>query len=362
MDMTFKTTSGALALAPGMDAGVPCRWPNAPGLQAPAAVFSVEERREYLTRFGWRSNSYFCLQEGVDYFDVPGAGFIAYYRQRGLRGEVPIVFTRPICASSDMERLIRFFLDRHGERAVFVGIDEEVAGILRGFGFTTNVASTEFDIPLQEFTLKGRDRKYLRHAHNSCEKVIDVRELAYAQTDPKAVMEISNAWRQSKAVKGRELRLTTRPPEFVDRWGVRRFYAFKEGELVGFVFFDPFFRDGRIIGYTANILRSKPGLKPHGVLDYVILRAIEQFRAEGLEVFSLGQSPLHGIAPCEGESRSLRRFAELIYQWGSHFYASKELGFHKALYRAREEKAYLAKRGVGTLGTVWLLLRATNAL
>jgi lysylphosphatidylglycerol synthetase-like protein (DUF2156 family) len=98
------------------------------------------------------------------------------------------------------------------------------------------------------------------------------------------------------------------------------------------------------------------------VLDYVILRAVEKFRAEGLEVFSLGQSPLHGLAPCAGESRLLRWLATLIYEWGGFFYAARKVGFHKTLYRAKEEKAYLAKRGLGDLATAWLLVRATNAL
>lgn len=363
MRMTVEADAGTLTKRAPPDAGLSRTWTDAlaPG-QAASDAFSEEERRSYLTRFGWCSNSYFSLQDGTDYFDVRGVGFIAYYRQRRLWGEVPIVFTRPICATSHLEHLLRLFLDRHGERAVFVGIDGEVAVVLRQLGFSINVCSTEFEIPLKGFDLKGRDKRYLRHAQNSCEKLIDVRELTCSETDTKVVMDLSEAWRRSKAVKDRELRLTTRPPEYVDRWGVRRFYAFKEGKLVGFAFFDPFFRDGRVIGYTANILRSMPGLRPHGVLDFVILKAIEKFRAEGLEAFSLGQSPLHGIVPCEGESRFLRRCATLIYERGGHFYASKELGFHKTLYRAKEEKAYLAKRGLGALATVWLLIRATNAV
>jgi len=359
--MASKASSEALTLGRPLGGGLSRTWADKTEHTVPIA-FSEEERHNYLTRFGWRSNSYFNLQKGVDSFDVPGVGFLTYYRQRRFLGEVPIVFTRPVCASLDLGLLLRTFLAHMGERAIFVGIDAEVAGILRPLGFTTNVVSTEFDIPLAGFDLKGRDMKYLRHAQNSCEKAIEVMELPCSMTDAEAVMEISTAWRRSKAVSDRELRLTTRPPEFVDRWGVRRFYAFKEGELVGFVFFDPFFRDGRTIGYTANILRSKPGLKPHGVLDYVILKAIEKFRAEGLETFSLGQSPLHGVVPCEGESRFLRRCASMVYERGGSFYASKDLGFHKTRYRAREEKMYLAKRGVGDLATVWLLLRATNAV
>ena len=362
MDMSVKAEAAALAeLTPG-DVTLTGGWEGALAPGEVTAAFSEEERRDYLTRFGWRSNSYFSLQEGISYFDVRGVGFIPYYRQRWLWGEVPIVFTRPLCSSSELGHLLRLFLERHGKRAIFVGVDEEVASRLRPLGFSTNVCSTEFDIPLEGFHLKGRDKRYLRWAQNNCEDLIDVRELTAAQTDTKAAMELSTAWRRTKAVKSRELRLTTRPPEYVDRWGVRRFYAFKDGALVGFVFFDPFFRDGRIIGYTANVLRSRPGLRPHGVLDYVILKAVAKFRAEGLEAFSLGQSPLHGIVPCDGESRFLRRLATLIYERGGFFYASKKVGLHKTLYRAKEEKAYLAKRGLGDLATAWLLVRATNAI
>lgn len=37
--------------------------------------------------------------------------------------------------------------------------------------------------------------------------------------------------------------------------GTRRFCAYHEGELVGFVFFDPLYKDGRIISYVPNISR-----------------------------------------------------------------------------------------------------------
>jgi lysylphosphatidylglycerol synthetase-like protein (DUF2156 family) len=227
MNMPVKSGTGALAeLTPG-DIALARGWEHTPIPGEATSAFSEEERHDYLTRFGWQSNAYFSLQEGIEYFDVRGVGFIAYHRQRWLWGEVPIVFTRPMCASSDLERLLRLFLEQHGRRAIFVGVDAEVAGLLRRVGFTTNVCSTEFDIPLERFSLKGRDKRYLRWAQNNCEKSFDVRELTAAQTDTQAVLELSTAWRRTKAVKGRELRLTTRPPEYVDRWGVRRFYAFK---------------------------------------------------------------------------------------------------------------------------------------
>src|SRR5690606_39737216 len=106
--------------------------------------------------------------------------------------------------------------------------------------------------------------------------------------DAAEVRGLSDAWRSQKAVSGRELRLLTRPPVFSEEWGVRKFYCYQDQRLIGYVFFDPFFREGQLIGYTANILRTWPGIRPSGVLDHILLEAIKQFQSEGVSNLSLG--------------------------------------------------------------------------
>lgn len=48
--------------------------------------------------------------------------------------------------------------------------------------------------------------------------------------------------------EGNELRFLIRPMIVDYREGTRYFYAYRDGEAVGFVFFDPLYRDGRLAG------------------------------------------------------------------------------------------------------------------
>jgi lysylphosphatidylglycerol synthetase-like protein (DUF2156 family) len=191
---------------------------------------------------------------------------------------------------------------------------------------------------------------------------VEVRELAPADVPLEEVQRISSLWLLGKRVRNRELRFLTRPPEFQGGNDVRRFYCFLKGRLVGYVFLDPFFRGGRVLGYCANILRCEPGLRPQGILDFALLQALEQFRGEGIQTLSLGIAPLHGLAPCSGESRLLRWFGQALYRWGGTLYNFRELAFHKARFRGEASKVYFCKRGIGCLGAAALSLQATNLL
>ena len=162
----------------------------------------------------------------------------------------------------------------------------------------------------------------------------DVKEQKWSEVDAEQVKHISTLWRHTKAVKDKELRLITRPPEFKDAWEVRKFFCYYEGELVGFVFFDPFFKDEKLIGYTANILRGRKDIHPNGFLDFTLLEALKVFKSEGVTDLSLGISPLHEITAHPKEVKWVRMLQKLMYRYGSSFYAFQELAYHKTRYRA----------------------------
>src|SRR6185369_17489422 len=97
---------------------------------------------------------------------------------------------------------------------------------------------------------------------------------------------ISEDWMEKKAVKGHEMSFLVRPAIYDDEPDVRKFYGMKGNETVGFVFFDPMYENGKVVGYMANILRSN--CDGYSVTDYIILEAMEVFRKEGIPVVSLG--------------------------------------------------------------------------
>ena len=318
--------------------------------------------RRYFLEFGTEANAYFHFQPDLDYFVLPEVGFVSYHLQKWLGKQVPMVFVKPLCADADLGVLLAAFLDAHGPGAIFLGMDQAAAAVLGRLGFSVNEFGAEFTLPVQEFQVRGGTMKYLRTVLHAGAKGVEVKELLPSETPVAELQRISAAWLLSRRVRGRELRFLTRPPEFGPAWGVRRFYCFKEGRLVGFVFFDPSFRAGRCIGYCANILRQEPGLKPPGILDFAILTALRTFKAEGIERLSLGIAPLHDLREHPGEDRLLRFCGQRLYHWGGWLYNFRELAFHKTRYRAEPRKLYFCKRGPGLLATVAMGLRATQLL
>ena len=145
---------------------------------------------------------------------------------------------------------------------------------------------------------------------------------------------VSDEWLHKKTVKDHELAFVVRPAVFEDEPDVRKFIAQKDGEVIGFVFFDPMYRDGKVYSYLANILRSMSDAS-YSVTDFIILEAIEQFRKEGREQLSLGWSPFLNVEDTD-EFHHSKRLGDLFrytYEHANYLYSFKSLSFHKQRYR-----------------------------
>ncbi|HTN32610.1 MAG TPA: DUF2156 domain-containing protein [Marinobacter sp.] len=319
--------------------------------------------QELMKRYGYQSSAYFTLQAGAGRFGIEGVGFVAYAPVKTLLGRVNVVFANPVCDDRGRRWLLQEFLNNVPGRAIFVGIDSGVAADLRALGYAINEMGTEFSFRIPGFSVAGKSKKQLRHAANlGSRQNLTVVEQPAKDVDMIAARRISANWRLSKKVKQRELRLLTRPPQFDDEWGVRKFYCYQDGQLLGFVFFDPFFKDGKVIGYTANVLRQDIEVSPSGLLDYIILEAMKVFEAEGIEQLSLGISPVYNVQACAGDNTILRGICRLLYAAGNGFYAFKALSYHKSRYRAKETKWYLATKDTPVLTVLWTILRGTGIL
>lgn len=321
---------------------------------------SLEERRELIQNFGKQSSAYFTLQEGVHHFGIPGIGFVAYFVQKSLFHAYNICFTRPVCADENLELLIQYTERYTGRKTLFLAIDKATADALVRCGYKCNEMGTEFEVLLDRFQLKGKEMKQLRWASNFNKRGFEVREQPWSEIDAAEVEDISHEWRQTKVVKNAELKLLTRPPEYKDTWLVRKFYCYRDNKLVGFIFFDPYFENGRIVGYCANILRGRKDVKPSGFLDFILLEAIKQFRKEGVEKVSLGMAPLYQIQKHTHEVTWARHLQLFMFEHCGFLYAFKPLAYHKTRYRAEQQKWYQCSKGVNGLKAALLTMLATN--
>ena len=323
-----------------------------------------ERTAEHLIRLhGSQSSSYFALQPDCRHFLSPGLGLVPYVPVKVLGQRVNVVPTRPLAGAQSMGRLLQAFEQSVPGPSLYVGVDQSLLEPLGELGYDATVMGTEFSVDLTRFSLRGKAMKQLRHARNLDRRCrIEVREQGGDEVNWHKVAGISERWRLGKAVKERELGLLTRPPVFADEWGVRKFYAYVEGELAGYVFFDPWYRHHELAGYCANILRASPEMNRLGVLDHIILQAASQFREEGVPELSLGIAPLHGVRHCPGDRPGLRRLQNILYRYGNRLYAFQPLAYHKSRYRGRETPWFVCARELGSTRLVATLMKGTGLL
>tara|TARA_Y100001954_G_scaffold237982_1_gene303655 strand:- start:2382 stop:3437 length:1056 start_codon:yes stop_codon:yes gene_type:complete len=318
--------------------------------------------KENILKFGDQSNSYFHLQDDVRYFYDPSKGILTFSPVSLPWGKANLVFLKPLCNRNDIIPLIREFEKEHGTKNIYVGMDETAAKFLEAEGFRVNEIGEEFTIPIQNFKISGRSMRYLRSVKNYGNRGIVVKEQSWDEVDQDQVYEISKQWMKNKKVKTQELRLLTAPPNFRKAWKERKFFCYKDGKLVGFVFFTPVFENGEIIGQCANILRSTPFIKPQGILDFVVLTAMEKFKKEGLRVLALGLAPLHNIEKRDNDNTILRYLLGFLYEKCNFLYSFKPLAFHKSRYKAHTKKVFVCNKEVSTFNSLLFGLKGTGVI
>lgn len=324
---------------------------------------SLAGRQSYVSRFGSFPGAYLHLQqEGQRHYEVPDLGVVSYYSQR-MFGQINLICAPPLCTTENTQQLLDMFLAEVPGQMIFGGVDEVTARCLKSRGYQTAAFGTEFNIPIQEFRITGGHMKHLRRIQNLGKQGLEVREQTWNQVDQAVVRALSRAWLRARNGSQRELKGLTRPVEHADEWEVRKFYVYgPDKSLLGFAYFDPYFRDGTVIGYTANILRSWPGCKPNGLLDYAVLSALEKFRKEGIEELSLGLAPLHGLRREPGDNRPLLWLLKKIYELGEDIYPFQGVASHKLRWRAVEELSYACTKDVDPIRAVLCTLQVTNTI
>jgi lysylphosphatidylglycerol synthetase-like protein (DUF2156 family) len=102
------------------------------------------------------------------------------------------------------------------------------------------------------------------------------------------------------------------------------------------------YRDGKVVGYAANILRCDE--KRFGRLATAIhMEAIEVFRPEGIETLNIMLAPFVKLEAGKfNDDFGTRMFFKLSENFGNDIYNFKGLSFHKSKYRGIEKSLYFA--------------------
>lgn len=259
-------------------------------------------RLELVRQFGSTTQAYSsALQAGLEHFWY-GDCYLAYRKKWG----VTCVLADPIGPRDQHEPLLRSFLQKF-RKPCFWQIARSTAEILQDCGLWINEMGCDTRLELADYTFAGKKKERLRHATNWLAKHdFSVREGTYAQDiDVEQIRTLSKTWQASRRTK-KTVSFFNRPLIFEDEADVRKFFLLSSaGEPVAFVFFDPIYRDGEVIGYSPAVKRRLPDA-PLRAEEGIMKIAIEQFQAEGRELVMLGLSPMAGIKDKEFRANRLQ--------------------------------------------------------
>ena len=313
----------------------------------------------FLKQFGREALAYATLQEGLEYF-VDENGYIAYtsvYHPVFARKWKRIVLSDPVCAPENLEKLVRNFLKRR-PHVTFGVISEKCAETLRPLGFKVNCIGYEPELPIQTYNTKGnwKELDLIKRARNEAKREgIVIREEAVEKIDHEALEEISQRWIGTKKVNDREIWIYARRPVFEYEEDVRKFIAYdKDGRILGFVFYDPMYRDGKVFGYSANISRCDE--QRYGKLATAVnMTAAETFKAEGKEVLNLLLAPFMKLEAGKfNDDWGTKLFFKLSVRYGNEIYNFNGLSFHKSKYRGDEKPLYYASNSLFPSNDIYL--------
>ncbi len=308
-----------------------------------STAFTFSERVGYLKKFGAHSQSFSTLQPGMQYYDVPGMGYVAYMRKWGGT----FVLSDPVCAPENFGAMLERFHNRF-PNASYIQVSKPVVDFMHSrFGLYGTQFGSESRIDLAKWSLSGKKKQILRTALNQAEKNgITVQE----RFSDDHTREISEAWIRTRKCKSNEIRFLIRPMEMDYRENERHFYAYQDGKAVGFIYFDPIYRNNDIISYVPNISRANADFR-QGIFYTLMAHAMEAFKTEGVPYLDLGLIPLSLDAATEHqESRLLKRLLHALYNRGNFLYNFKGLEFTKSRFRGDNFKTYCChKRSIPAL-------------
>lgn len=282
-------------------------------------------------------------------FNELRTAFIMYQ----VSGRSWVALGDPVGPSSEHEALcwkFRELCDRFDGWPVFYQVSDMALPIYIDMGLTLSKLGEEGLVPLEQFSLEGKERADFRQARNRAQKagvsfaVVPRKEVPGLIPTLKA---ISDSWLAHKGAAEKGFSLGRFTPEYVTQFDCA--VVKLAGEIVAF----------------ANLWKAPAGKElsidlmryderaPKGVMDYLFAELMLWGRDQGFAWFNLGMAPLSGL-----ESHPLapiwHRVGGLIFRHAEDFYNFEGLRHYKEKFSPTWRSYYLASPGGLALPRVFL--------
>lgn len=267
-----------------------------------STFFPTEQQRQtvaaLLRCYGENSISYFALTSDKSYFfTTSGKSVISYV----LEGNVAVVAGDPLGPSEEIPLAIEQFLafcQEQDWQVVFWQVREQLATCYQAAGLHLLKVGEDAVLPTHAFTLMGKAMANVRTSARRAEKAglrVAFWHGSVQDADQRVQMErISRAWLARK--RGREMGFSMGRFEVQsEKEHIFALAVDTSNQVQAFVSFVPIY--GRH-GWALDLMRRSEQACP-GVMEYLLVHAIEHVKAQGAEMVSLGLAPLSNVNSSE---------------------------------------------------------------
>jgi lysylphosphatidylglycerol synthetase-like protein (DUF2156 family) len=263
--------------------------------------------RTLLERGGGDAISFMATWPGNSYwFDSTTSGAVAYR----VVGRVALTTGAPFGAPQAehdgiIERFARF-CDDSGWIPVFYSVDAAYQPLFDRMGWSTMTVAEETVIRPQQWATTGKKWQDVRSSINRAQRAgIRSEWTTFAALPLSTAVQLSDISEQWVAEKDLpEMGFTLGGLDELHDPAVRLMLAVDEaGRVEGVTSWLPSYRDGRVVGWTLDFMRRRPG-SINGVMEFLIAEAATRMKEDGVEFMSLSAAPLAHTAgtPDEGKS------------------------------------------------------------
>jgi len=317
----------------------------------------------YLKMYGAHSMAYSILQPKMNYFILEGYGIVAYSKL-GKNGKMNYVLGDPLASREFTEYLLDEYLKMFPE-SQFVQVSERIAKLIYKIaGFYATPMGIETTVNSQRFDINGSVKKKFRNNIRNSKGEVQVYEENELDINEEAIEAVSQDWLNGIKKGKKEISFLARPLNLNYEKDVRTFYALtNENELMSFLIFNPVYKNNKIIGYCADMIRTS-AKAIRGTGDFLLYMAIKKMRREGHVIIEMGLSPFadvdRGKLPIT--DNATKTIIKLIYSKLNFLYGFQGLAEHKKQFEGHETIAYFCHAKKLPLIDILKLFRICNVV